>query len=622
MSIVRAELGTLGVHRRHDINYVLRCWTGASTQCVTLPGRLHVPKEAVEGFVVLTLFARVEEERGLRQQVDFQIASVTISITDVLKAVVSRTQSHVEMHDVGCDHSGASLILTPIYDHDADEPKPQKQLLCPQKWKTDFEQSAESLVKSTRMWYSANKAFLQNDRQFFAYTNLCLGRAPICVAAILPTLVTPMQACTQRSAFKSIESFFYYLYKVARTSDVCLQPRTALERDLDLLSEILLLPTRVPIYRPDLCRGCLRQHETKHTGTGDQPVMTVYDQWTRPSTFPSFHKAACDCEDFGAHVMQLVWLFRATPFHSRRLKHLQGLLLQYTPFLTIGTLMDKQQEVAHVYVLLLDTRYVTEQLLGSSRSPVSFLPTLLLEGTNTISARVVRKRTTTSGHVHTTESKKTLTALSDIVHMRLTDANPNIDVEDWSDIVRVFTPNDSLLDELYRRVDVLLTADYRPGGTQAEESQVLHLVCRNSDGKIGVPAVELFTADPYWKFSCSVLFKCPYGEFLQQHAILCVSSAPPTYAHVRLQGVLKPPFQMCMNKEVTDVVRFEIRRNEFDRLPGLQELILSALQSTRSPTAQLHASTRYVMPASLFEQDAASRVDQQQGELVQIFVSM
>lgn len=119
------------------------------------------------------------------------------------------------------------------------------------------------------------------------------------------------------------------------------------------------------------------------------------DWWTNLSLYPNRGQIGRDCEDATGFVYQLVHIFLHLPLsesdHEQDpnlafLLRSQGLLRQYTCFVTLGTQYvgpDPDSYSPHAYITLHESTYVDQLRSGSNHTP-SYLPSILLDTVNYI----------------------------------------------------------------------------------------------------------------------------------------------------------------------------------------------------------------------------------------------
>lgn len=305
-----------------------------------------------------------------------------------------------------------------IHELQTREPKPADHSL------------AERLIEQT------NQAYEQTNHthdQRFVYVDTHVGRFPLISYPILATTIKahPDQA---------VRLFNHFLQLAAVMVGVNLSRfdsfSTALK--MELVGEMLTLIPRSLIYQQDFVR----------TGVNSNKLV---DHWTVLSLFPNLGAASFDCEDAAKHMLEMFTMLKHTEIPSKkpederennRLIELQKLVKQYTAFLCLGILNLTQGETPHAYVVLLDSNYVNQQLIGQGERAKHYLPALALEGTN---------------YTESVWSNETKTDSNRYKHLTAQVNNS----DKWSRILKLKMPRHEVQSQhMYGLVSALLTADH------------------------------------------------------------------------------------------------------------------------------------------------------------------
>lgn len=371
------------------------------------------------------------------------------------------------------------LLLASQFDpHVLTQQQKEKQSKCQQ------------MINATQDFYiKLSKWYPAPVDSYFAYVQTPSGRYPLTAFVYSSRLIqySPNDAYTLFNHLLDVAAFtcgFEATFKCWKRLNV--------QQRGNWIGEMFTSFTRCLIYRPDTVR----------TGGGG---IRVSEQWSRLFTFPDPARAAYDCEDGAASILELIHVFKNAWFMQHPLLHAvqDYLRMYYTSCLVIGSIYTEEGVQPHVYAALLNTIWI-------ATGKTTEHPNILLDSTTYGECSLAPHLPDYELYSKTYVKQKQL-----FMDQNITCA--------WDDFTRRRVPLSNYFnDGNYDQVHTFITADYRPPGYNQD------LVCQFYvvDGvtkSVSCDAVSFFKCDPAVRI-IEVSDPLSVEEFAAQN--LCVSDTP------------------------------------------------------------------------------------------------
>jgi hypothetical protein len=295
----------------------------------------------------------------------------------------------------------------------------------------------------------------------------------------------------------------------------------------ELLCEMLSWIPRCILYVADFDRGKRRK--------------LFNDVWWRPGSAPRLGVVGGDCEDLTELVLELVCQIQqlSSPaeansnsnpsVESRALATVREFAQNYTPFMSLGTLLEGDTYLPHAHPVLLDRRYVRDLITpsaSSSSSKVDYFRTLTVEPTNYLSG------VWDEAVFDSMEDKKD--SMPEFSRGELFFARQHENEDLFRRLLRSRIPSLAFQqNKVYGTCTVLLTASYYPPDTNPSTNptarSALHLVLYHTslDGMVmGVPTEDVLL---YRCTSANVKLHAQLEYKYIQHILNVTRDLPPSY---------------------------------------------------------------------------------------------